>query len=201
MVLAAALISLAVLGPPTDPQSARADPRSAQTDNASPYSVEAVRKAVASRTAATSIPGTDAPSSALDRGSQNSYPGRPLTVESRSTAPDVTRLVFVVSQPDWVSAANPTWHDQFLAMTGPENYEVPFSAMSNGQRLQATATNIGFALAFQAIASAIHDQFVKSSYDRKQKRVNKVRTEIQGELDELERANAGARQSGPALRK
>jgi hypothetical protein len=67
--------------------------------------------------------------------------------------------------------------------------------------LAGLATSLGFGLALQAIASSIHDQFVKSRYDRKQRRVDKVRAEIQGELDELERVNAAARQSDPDQRK
>jgi len=52
-------------------------------------------------------------------------------------------------------------------------------------------------LAFQAIASLIHDQVVRTKYERKQQKIESIRAEIRTELDELERVNAAARGSGP----
>jgi hypothetical protein len=97
--------------------------------------------------------------------------------------------------------AHPTWNDQFLAMTGPANYSVPFSPMSNGQRLEALASSVGFGLAIGAITSLIHDQIVRTSYAKKQKRVQKIRDQIQFELQELERVNQAAPPTDPAIKK
>ena len=73
---------------------------------------------------------------------------------------------------------------------------VPYTGMSNSQTLQAVASSAVFALAFQVIASVIHDEVVKIRYDRKQRKIENVRAEIRAELDELERLNAAARASG-----
>jgi hypothetical protein len=83
-------------------------------------------------------------------------------------------------------------------MTGPSAYMVPYSAMSNSQTVQAVASNFAISLALQAVVSLIHSQVVQMRADARQKKIERVRTEIRGELDELERVNAAARGSGPA---
>jgi hypothetical protein len=180
MVLAAALISLAVLVPPAEPQSAAPPPppqSTAPDDTSKPYTVEGVRRASGAKTQ----PPID--TSVVERDPR----GYRMAIATTSSP-----CGFVSNHcgSPWAALAYPTWHDQFVAMAGPQNYMVPYTGMSNGERVQAVASSIGFGLAIQAIASLIHDQVVKSSYNRKLKKVEKIRGEIRGELEELERLNA-----------
>ena len=181
MVLAAALISLAVLGPGAEPQSA-------PPDEPKPYTAEGVRRASAARTQ----PQMDAVTVERDRR------GYRMALESRSVTPDPCGFVVTGCGPTWQVPSNPTWHDQFIAMTGPQGYAIPYSGMNNSQKLQAVATSIGFGLAIQAIASAIQGEFARIGADRKQKKLDRVRSEIRSELEELERLNAAARGAAPA---
>ena len=181
MVLAAALISLAVLVPPAEPQSAAPPPPPPQStapdDTSKPYTVEGVRRASGAKTQ----PPIDA--SAVERDPR----GYRMAVAMTSSP---CGFVSNYCGSPWAAPAYPTWHDQFVAIAGPQNYMVPYTGMSNGETLQAVASSIGFGLAIQAIASLIHDQVVKSSHNRKLKKVETVRAEIRAELTELERLNA-----------
>ncbi len=183
MVLAAALISLAVLAAPADPQSAAPKPSPPQStapdDTSKPYTVEGVRSAYD----ANAQPRIDLVPVAPDR------QGSRLAVEWRASY-DPCNLVVTGCQPAWRGGANPTWHDQFVDMVGPQSYMVPYTGMSNGEKLQAVASSVAIGLALDAVVSLIHDQIVKSTYDRKQRKVEKIREEIRGELKELERLNA-----------
>jgi hypothetical protein len=199
MVLAAALISLAVLAPQASAQAApqaasqakpQAERQPASTDDSKPYTVEGVRRATAAGTRVQ----TRVDPVPLER----DRTGYHLVLESTFDGPAACKGLVVpatCSQP-WFLPANPTWHQQFLAMAGPQDYMVPYTAMSNGETLQAVVSSIAFTYAFHAIYSLIHDQVVRTKYERKQQRIEKVRTEIRGELDELERVNAAARGSG-----
>ncbi len=195
MVLAAALISLAVLVPGTDPQSAAPKPpsppqsttpappppRSTSSDDTSkPYTVEGVRSAYD----ANAQPRIDVAPVVPTR------QGYRVALDSRLVDPDPCSLAITACQPAWRGGANPTWHDQFVAMTGPQNYMVPYTGMNNVQTLQAVASGVAINLAFQAFVSLVHDQIVKSNYNRKQKKVERIREEIRFELRELERLNA-----------
>jgi hypothetical protein len=184
MVLAAALISLAVLAPPAEPQSA---PR----DESKPYTVEGVRRAMASETA-------PAPIVTL---AESGPRGHKMTVES-TYQPVSTCVACGPSRGSWwADASYPTWHDQFIAMTGPQGYAIPYSGMNNSQKLQAIGTSVAFGLVIQAITSAIEGGVAKISSDRKQRKVEKIRREIRDELEVLERLNAAARGSGqPGVR-
>jgi hypothetical protein len=180
MVLAAALISLAVLVPPAEPQSAAPPPppqSTAPDDTSKPYTVEGVRRAAGAKTQ----PPID--TSAVERDPR----GYRMAIATTSSP---CSFVSNSCGSPWAAPSYPTWHDQFVAMTGPQNYMVPYSAMSNGETLQAVASSFAINLAFQAVFSLIHHQVVKSSYNRKQKKVEIVRSEIRGELEELERLNA-----------
>lgn len=202
MVLAAALISLAVLGPQAAsqakpqvdsqaaPQAAsqtkpQIDSQAAPADDSKPYTVGGVRRAMAGGFQ----PSTDYSSSTDARR------GYRVAIDSRAVNPDPCSLLITACQPAWGGGANPTWHDQFIAMTGPPAYMVPYSGMSNGQTLQAVASSIAINLALQAVVSLIHDQVVKTRYEKKQQKVEKARAEIRAELEELERLNAAARSS------
>ncbi len=196
MVLAAALISLAVLAPQAPAQAApqaasqvkvQTETQPASPEGSKPYTVEGVRRA----TAAGDQPAIDyTPAEPVRRGYR-------MAIDSRTVSPDPCTLVITGCQPAWRGGANPTWHDQFIAMTGPPAYMVPYSAMNNSQTLQAAASSIAINLAIQAVVSLVHDQIVKTRYETKQKKLQKVRAEISAELDELERVNAAARGSGP----
>jgi hypothetical protein len=194
-VLAAALISFAVLAPQAPVQAApqaasqakaQAEPQPAQADPAKPYTVEGVRRA----TAAGEQPSIDYNSTEVTRS------GHQVVIDSRAVSPDPCSLLITACQPAWGGGANPTWHSQFIAMTGPPNYMVPYSGMNNIETLEAVPSSAAINLALQAVFSLIHDQIVSINHDRKQKKVEKVRTEIRAELGELERVNAAAHGSG-----
>lgn len=185
MVLAAAVISLAVLGPAADPRTTQAEQPPAQpaaSDSSRPYSVEGVRRAFDSG-AQPAMPVLQTRSSAR---------GRDIAVASTSQAGTLRPSG---DRPVWEGTYYPTWHEEFLSMAGPQSYNVPYTGMNNSERIVAAATSIGIGLAFQALYSWIHDQVASSSRTRQQKKLDKVRAEIQAELAELERLNAAARAS------
>jgi hypothetical protein len=202
MVLAAALISLAVLATQADPGAAsqaavqaapQAAPQarppverqSAPADDSKPYTVKGVRRAA------------DGNQPSVDYNPEKPTPrGYRVAIDSRAVNPDPCSLVITACQPAWGGGANPTWHDQFIAMTGPPAYAVPYSGMSNSQTLQAVASSIAINLALQAVVSLIHNKVVKISSDRKLRKLENIRTGIRAELDELERVNAAARAPG-----
>ena len=124
MVLAAALISLAVLAPQAPSQAARqaatqakpqAERQTAPTDDPKPYTVEGVRRAIAAG---------DQP--AIDNSrAEPARRGYRVAIDSRAINPDPCSLVVTACQPAWGGGANPTWHDQFMAMTGPHGLPGP----------------------------------------------------------------------------
>jgi hypothetical protein len=199
MVLAAALISLAVLAPQSPAQAApqaasqarpQAERQPASTDESKPYSVEGVRRA----TAAGTWVQTRVDSGPVER----DRTGYHLALESTFDGPAACKGLVVpvtCSQP-WFLPVNPTWHQQFLTMVGPQDYTVPYTGMSNGETLQAVASSIAFTYAFGAIYSLIHDQVVRTVSERKQQKLENIRAGIRSELEELERVNAAARGSG-----
>jgi hypothetical protein len=195
MVLAAALISIAALAPQAPAQAApqaasqakvQAETQPASPDGSKPYTVDGVRRAMTTA----EQPSTDAAPVVPDRR------GYRMSVEFRAAPWDPCSAWITGCHLGWTHGADPTWHAQFLAMTGPEAYMVPYSAMSNGQTLQAVASNFAINLALRAVVSLIHDEVVKIRSDRKQRRIENARAEIRGELAELERLNAAARASG-----
>jgi hypothetical protein len=195
MVLAAALISVAVLASqapaaPAPQTVAQATPQTvaqaASTDGSKPYSLDSVRRS----TTAGDRPSIDYNSA------EQTLRGYGVAIDSRAIQPDPCTLVISACQPAWRGGAYPTWNDQFLAMTGPPNYAVPYSAMSNLQTLEAVASSIAINFALQAVVSLIHDEIVQMRADARQKKIERVRSEIRAELDELERANAAARAAG-----
>jgi len=194
-VLAAALISLAALAPQAPVQAAPqaasqarvpAETQPASPDGSKPYTVDGVRRAMTTA----ERPSTDAAPVVPDRR------GYRMSVEFRAAPWDPCTLGVTGCRLEWSRGANPTWHDQFLAMTGPPAYAVPYSAMSNGETLQAVASSFAINLAIRAVASLIHDEVVKLRSDRKQRKIENIRAEIRAELAELERLNAAARASG-----
>ncbi len=195
MVLAAALISLAALAPQAPAQAAphaasqarvQAETQPASPDGSKPYTVDGVRRAMTTA----EQPSSDAAPVVPDRR------GYRMSVEFRAAPWDPCSVWVTGCRLEWTHGANPTWHDQFIAMTGPPNYMVPYSAMSNGQTLQAVASNFAINLAFQGLYSLISGQISKASHARKQRKIENARAEILGELAELERLNAAARASG-----
>jgi hypothetical protein len=95
----------------------------------------------------------------------------------------------------WAAPVYPTWHDQFVAMAGPQGYDVPYSAMNNVQRVEAIATSVGITLAFEALYSLVAHGVDAYRADRKRAKIERTRAEIRAELEELEGANAAARSS------
>jgi hypothetical protein len=197
MVLAAALISLAALAPqaaaqaapqPAPQAKAQTEPQQASPDGSKPYTIEGVKRAMT----AGNQPSVDYNTAA--------GPGRGyrVVIDSRAISPDPCSQLITACQLAWGGVANPTWHDQFLAMTGPPAYMVPYSGMNNIQTLEAVASSAAINLALQEVFSLIYNQVVHIRSDAKQRKVEKVRAEIRGELDELERLNAAARASSQA---
>lgn len=197
MVLAAALISLAVAAPqavvPAAPQSdpqAQAEPQGAPVDGSRPYTVDGVRRAAAAEIQVQ--PRVDTVKV------ERARPGYHVDLESSFDGLPACKALVVPAScaHPWLLPSNPTWHQQFLLMAGPQGYTVPYTGMNNGETLQAAASSIAFAYTFQAIYSLISRQVAKTSADRARKKIEKVRAEIRGELEDLERANAAARRKG-----
>lgn len=193
MLLAAALIAVAVADPQA-PVQAPPPPASSSTtaSDSKPYTVRGVRAAMAGR------PMIDY--NVYDRDEQ----GCRVAMTFRSDRSSWWSHVASDWEEGWSGGGTPTWHEQFLAMTGPRGYGGPYYGSTNGERLLAVASSvaIGYAVAGLAsviertIASPLHHKVVKYKTDRKQKKIEKVRTEIRAELAELERLNAAARASG-----
>jgi hypothetical protein len=193
MLLAAALISVAISDPqaPVQPPPPVASSSTTASDS-KPWTVQGVRAAVAGR------PVIDC--NVHDRDEQ----GSPVAMTFRSDRSSWRSQVASDWQEGWSAGATQTWHQEFLAMTGPRGYGGPYYGSTNGERLLAVASSvaIGYAVAGLAsviertIASPLHHKVVKYKADRKQKKIEKVRTEIRAELAELERLNAAARGSG-----
>jgi hypothetical protein len=195
MVLAPALISLAALAPQAAAQAApqpapqavvQTEPQPESPDSSKPYTVEGVKRAMA----AGYQPSIDY------NPAEGSGRGYRVVIDSRAISPDPCSQLITACQPAWGGGANPTWHDQFIAMTGPPAYTVPYSGMNNIQTLEAVASSAAINLALQEVLSLIYDQVVHLRNNAKQRKIEKVRAEIRSELDELERANAAARAAG-----
>jgi hypothetical protein len=192
MVFAAALISLTVLESAGDPQSAGpqsvgsqpAASRPAQADTSAPYTVQGVRRAMASTTGGGAQPVVkvqprqSVPATLGNEPLRRSYSGYSLTVTSDSPQPSSRNVVRTSTERCWNWTAYPTWHEQFLAMTGPQYYTGPYYGI-----------NIGFSIRLRALERRI----AKFKADWKLRKVEKVRAEIRAELAELERVNAAAR--------
>jgi len=179
MVIAAALISLAVLDPAAEPQSPPPpDPK--------PYTVEGVRRAMASGARSSPTVPMVEPGPRFHQ----------MTVESTSHGSCALIACQSSRRSRWEDVSSPTWHDQFLAMTGPQGYAIPFSGMSNSQRIAAVGSSVAIGFALKGVTSFMEGKIAKIRADRKQKKLDKVRAEIRAELAELERLNAAARASG-----
>jgi hypothetical protein len=193
MLLAAALISVAVADPQAPVQAPPPVASSSTTaSDSKPYTIKGVRAALAGR------PVIDY--NVHDRDGQGSR----VAMTFRSDRSSWWSQVASDWQEGWSRGATPTWHQEFLAMTGPKGYGGPYYGSTNGERLLAVTSSAAIALAVAGVASIfertivspIHDKVVKYKADRKQKKVEKIRTEIRAELAELERLNAAARGSG-----
>ena len=171
MLLSAALISLALMVPASEPQSA-------PPDTSSPYSLEGVRRAAARPARPASEPGP------VEQGVSKYR----LAIDTWQVTYTPCSQLVVVCQPAWRGGAHPTWNDEYLAMT-QRDYRFPYnSAPGNKDRAMALGSSVGFGLAFQGVASLVH----KTAVNRRQNKVKKIRAEIAAELEALERANQAA---------
>jgi len=195
MLLAAALISVAISDPqaPVQPPPPVASSSTTASDS-KPWTVQGVRAAVAGR-------------AVIDyHVYDQDLQGSRVAVTFRSDRSSSWSQVASDWQKGWSGGGTPTWHQEFLAMTGPPGYGGPYYGSTNGERLMAVASSvaIGYAVAGLAsviertIASPLHDKLVKYKADRKQRKIEKVRADIRAELAQLERVNASARASGQA---
>jgi hypothetical protein len=193
MLLAAALISVAVADPqaPVQAPPPAASPSTTASDS-KPCTIQDVRAAVAGRPVIDyNVHGRDGQ-------------GSPMAITLCSDRSSWWGRMASDWQEGWSGGATPTWHEEFLAMTGPKGYGGPYYGSTNGERLLAVTSSVAIALAVAGVASAvertivspIHYKVVKYKADRKQKKIEKVRAEIRAELAELERVNAAARGSG-----
>jgi hypothetical protein len=180
MLLSAALISLAVMVPASEPQSA-------PPDSGAPYSLDGVRRAAARPARPTSEPGPVELRISKYR----------LAVDTWQVTYSPCSQLVIVCQPVWRGGAHPTWNDEYLAMT-QRGYGFPYSgAPGNRDRALAVGSSVGFALAFQGVASLVH----KAAVNRRENKVKKIRAEIAAELEALERANQAPRQAEPDVKK
>jgi hypothetical protein len=187
MLLAAALISVALV----DPQApAQAPPPAAPQTQAADSSAPQTLNGVGRPAAGSARPVTDNPTDAEQRGCR-------VAIDSRTVSPAPGSLWSAVDQPAW-RAANPTWHEQFLAMTTPQGYGGPYDGATNGERLLAVASAVVIGWALQELGSRVQVHVSNHKADRKQKKVEKIRAEIRAELAELERVNAAARAGADA---
>lgn len=180
MLLSAALISLAIMVPSSEPQSAA-------PDSSRPYSLEGVRKA-ASRPARSSVE----PGPVERRASQYR-----LTIDTQQATTSPCSQLVIVCQPAWQTGGAVTWHDEFQGMTNPILGSPYTVAPRNRDRAMAAASSVGFAMAFQSVANLVR----KAAVNSRQNKVKKIRREIAAELEALQRANQGAREADPAVRK
>jgi hypothetical protein len=183
VVLTVALISLVVALQPAEPQSAT-------SASSPPYSISGVRRAAAAR----AHPSVDVDSTALDLPRRST---RGLTLESRTV--DVSPCAQLVNscQPTWAELGAPTWHSQFLGMTGP-TMGSPFNSMAgNKDRLTAVASSVAFALAFQGVFRLVQ----RISGNAHQKKANGIRRDIEAEVHALEQLNRPSSQADPAVKK
>jgi hypothetical protein len=185
MLLAAALISAAVVGSQAPAQvPPPAAPQTQAADGSAPQAANGVR-----RPATGSVrPVTSNPTDAEQRGCR-------VAVDSRTVSPAPGSLWSAVDQPAW-RAVPPTWHEQFLAMTVPQAYGGQYYGATNGERLLAVASAFVIAWGLQEFGSRVQVHVSNHKADRKQKKIEKIRSEIRAELAELERLNAVARGSG-----
>jgi hypothetical protein len=193
MLLAAALISVAVAEPqapvPAPPLAASS---TTTASDSRPYTIQGVRAAAAGR------PVIDY--NVHDRDGQGSR----VAITGCSAGSNWPSQVVSAWREGWSGGATPTWHEQFLAMVGPQGYGGPYHGSTNGERLLTVSSSVAIGLALagitslvdHAIASPIHRKMVKYKADRKQKKIDRIRAEIRAELDELERVNAAARAAG-----
>jgi hypothetical protein len=195
MLLAAALISVAVAAPQAPVQAPPpAESPSMTASDSKPSTVQGVRAALAGR------PVIDY--NVHDRDGQGSR----VAITCRPAGSSWWSQVASDWQEGWSVGATPTWHQEFLAMTGPRGYGGPYYGSTNGERLLtvASAVAIGWAAVGVAsvvehtIVSPIHHKVVKYKAERKQKKIEKIRAGIRAELAELERVNAAARAAGQA---
>jgi hypothetical protein len=180
MVVAAVLMSLAVVTSPSEPQSA-------SSDNSQPYSLSGVRRA----SMVDARPSVDA--TPIDRRGS----GYRLAVDSRSVASNPCPRLVTPCQPSWTVPAFPSWNQEFVAMTGPAPGMGLNAMATNKDRVMAAATNIGFALAFQGVVKLVQ----KVARNAGQKKVTKIRREIEAELEELERNHHAAHEVDPAIKR
>ncbi len=158
MLLAAALISVAISDPqaPVQPPPPVASSSTTASDS-KPWTVQGVRAAVAGR------PVIDC--NVHDRDEQGSR----VAMTFRSDRSSWRSQVASDWQEGWSAGATQTWHQEFLAMTGPRGYGGPYYGSTNGERLLAVASSvaIGYAVAGLAsviertIASPLHHKVVK----------------------------------------
>ena len=202
MLLAAALISVAVLDPqaPVQPPPPAAPSPQAASDS-KPYTVSGVRAAMAGRKA---IDYNEANHEEIARNAAIAL--RNATGASLSSRTMGWRDVLDFDSSEWQRSGG-GWHEDFVGMVSPQRssgYGGPYYGSTNGERLLAVTSSvaIGWALAGiaslvqHAIVSPLHRQVVKCKADRKQKKIEKVRAGIREELAELERVNAAARAAG-----
>ena len=184
MVLTVALISLAVLAAPAEPQSAPPDQPPA-------YTLSGVRRASVPAPAPSTEP---VPSAPLPSKPLTHSAGQRLNVESppRGTPvplPHDDRFVTASLGP-----LGPGWHQEFIGMTMPQEGSTPFGLMTtNGDRAVGMATSMAFALAIQEAVGLV-GKLVGSYHEWK---VSKLRKEIDAERLVMEQLYQASQNSGP----
>jgi hypothetical protein len=185
MIAFALLVSLAAGDPQAEPQPRQEPP---------PYTLEGVRRAAA----AAERPPDDSQDDSSEPARRLARPRSPQRIDVSAWAPEPTiqlphsDRLFTTS----LAPAGPAWHQEFLAMTRPALYD-PFGYMTNGERVEAVASNLAFAVAVEGIT-----RLVKAVvHDQRRRGVDRLRREIDEEMAVVEQRYKdylASKQDGPA---
>jgi hypothetical protein len=175
MVITAALISLAVMATPAEPQTP-------PPDQVPAYTLSGVRRAAA-RTEPKPEEAEPSSTAVPSKPLTGSAERQRLTVETRTPQPASMPIPddrFVTSS---LAPMGSGWHQEFLDMTAPVYGSSPFDNMGNRERVTAVATSTAFGLAIDGVGRLV--KHLRKAY--REQKVNKVRREIDAETAEVER--------------
>jgi hypothetical protein len=184
MIAIALIVSLASVDPQAEPQPKQEPP---------PYTVEGVRRAAASA----DRPAGDAAADEQEPPRRLVRPGPRQQIDIAAWAPAPTPQLprsdrlFTTS----LAPTGPAWHQEFLGITRPSLYD-PFGYMTNGERVEAVASNVAFGMAVDGVA-----RLVKAIVrDQRRRSRERLRRDIDVEIALVEhryKAYLASKQDGP----
>jgi hypothetical protein len=178
MVVAAALVSLVVLG--------QAEPQSATPEQPPAYTLSGVRRAGQPSPGEPATTPTESPSDTTPPRGLASAAEQQLRVESNVSAVGAKPLRDDRLITTSLAPMGTAWHQEFIGMTQPAYGSSPLDPMGNFERVQAVASSAVFAFAIDAVTQLV-THIVNDSRTRK---ATKLRKEIDAERLEAERAYA-----------